>query len=61
MSVYENSDAPDSDEMGKGTPKPKRVPGALKGKIWIKDDDTFDDPLEDFQREMEEGEIFPPE
>lgn len=41
-------------------PKPMRVPGAWKGKVWIKDDATFDDPLEDLERAIEESEIEPP-
>ena len=35
--------------------KPKRKPGALKGRIWISDD--FDDPLPE---EWFDGDLFPP-
>ena len=41
-------------------PKPMRAPGSMKGKIWIKNDDTFDDPLFDLEQAIEESEIEPP-
>ena len=41
-------------------PAPKqRIPGRLKGKIWMADD--FDTWPEGFIEEMTEGAIFPPE
>ncbi len=39
------------------TPKPKWIPGGMKGTVWIKADDTFDDSLEDLEQAIEESEI----
>ena len=39
---------------------PKRVPGQLKGKIWVSDD--FDDPLPpEIQKYFDDPQIFPPD
>lgn len=38
-------------------PKPKRVPGVWKGKVWIASD--FDEPNADMARMMEEGPVEP--
>ncbi|WP_243032450.1 type II toxin-antitoxin system Phd/YefM family antitoxin [Thermus altitudinis] len=38
-------------------PKPKRVPGVWKGKIWIAPD--FDEPNAEMARMMEEGPVEP--
>lgn len=40
------------------TPKPKRVPGVWKGKVWIAPD--FDEPNSEIARMMEESPIEPP-
>ena len=38
-------------------PKPKRVPGVWKGKVWSASD--FDEPNADMARMMEEGPVEP--
>lgn len=38
-------------------PKPKRVPGVWKGKVWIAPD--FDEPNAEMARMMEEGPVEP--
>ncbi|WP_135256815.1 type II toxin-antitoxin system Phd/YefM family antitoxin [Thermus caldilimi] len=38
-------------------PKPKRVPGVWKGKVWIAPD--FDEPNAEIARMMEEGPVEP--
>jgi prevent-host-death family protein len=39
---------------------PKRVPGQLKGQIWVSDD--FDDPLPpEIQKYFDDPQIFPPD
>lgn len=40
--------------------RPRRVPGLLKGKIWVADD--FDDPLPpEIQKYFDDPQIFPPD